>query len=524
MRKNSPVTQQEKHFSKSANILSTTDTKGRIRYVSKDFCDISEFSEKELCGQPHNIVRHPDMPSAAFAMLWEALRDGRSWKGIVKNRCKNGDHYWVDAFATPIVKDGESAEYQSVRVRPERDCVQRARHLYQMLGKGKRPKFLRRAPISLLIKFHTVCWISIVAAALVSTFLFDGSLIVAGCLSFISIATANAVLLAPLKTVLKKAKAISNDKIAMYVYSGRNDEAGQLLLAMNMLESETGAIVGRVADDANNLLANNTSLVSSVQSNKAAIQRLYKEADAVATAINEMSVSIQEVSANTTRTAEAASRVSSESVQSRTLVEGSVTSIETLAGEIARASNVIGRLEKDSEIIFSVIDVIRSVAEKTNLLALNAAIEAARAGEHGRGFAVVADEVRSLANQTHDSTVEITDVIERLQSATKEAVLSMTSAQDKAATSVDQARQVSSSIQSISDAIDNINDMSVQVAAAVEEQTSVTNEVNNSIVHVAGLADEISLSAGHCEKACTDLNSLSESLNELATQFWTRKR
>ena len=143
MKKNYPVTQKEVPVSASANILSTTDTKGRITYVNQDFLEISGFEEEELIGKAHNVVRHPDMPPAAFEDLWRTIQSGRSWMGIVKNRCKNGDHYWVNAYVTPVFKDGQIVEYQSVRSQATREQIARAEKLYAALNAGKPPLAFR---------------------------------------------------------------------------------------------------------------------------------------------------------------------------------------------------------------------------------------------------------------------------------------------------------------------------------------------------------------------------------------------
>jgi aerotaxis receptor len=517
------VTGREKPVSQGANILSTTNIKGKIRYTNQDFDDIAEFTQEELIGNPHNMIRHPDMPTTAFKMLWAALQGGRSWKGIVKNRCKNGDHYWVDAFATPIMKDGKPDEFQSVRVAPRREDQKRAEALYGQLNAGKTPSFLKRRPLALIMKVILVAVLGILLGAGISYFFIGGSLIAAGLVTLIAIAGGMSQLLLPIMKVIEKAKSISEDAVAMHVYTGRNDEAGQLLLAMKMLESETGGVVGRVADDVNNLVTSNSTLTVAIEQNNVAVQELYKETDAVATAINEMSASVQEVTSNTALMANTASIATDEASKSRTVVQTAMDSIESLATEINSASGVIQQLEKDSDAINTVVDVIRSVAEQTNLLALNAAIEAARAGEQGRGFAVVADEVRTLANRTHESTVEITEMIDRLQNGTKNAVQTMNSAQEKANVSVNEANQASKSISAITESMDQINDMSTQAAAAVEQQSAAAEEINKSISHVMTYANEISQGAASCESASIEVKHLAERLSELAKQFWDKK-
>ena len=174
MRINIPVTGTEKPLAKDANILSTTDCKGRIRYVNPEFTELAGYTSEELVGEPHNIIRHPDMPPEAFNMLWSALRQGKSWKGIVKNRCKNGDHYWVDAFAMPIIKEGKASEFQSVRVHPESADVERARALYEQLKKGRIPWFIRWRTLSLKLRCFLVAVMAGIAGSALGHSAFDG--------------------------------------------------------------------------------------------------------------------------------------------------------------------------------------------------------------------------------------------------------------------------------------------------------------------------------------------------------------
>lgn len=524
MRNNQPVTNQEVTVPPSANILSTTSPKGVISHINKDFLEISGFDRDELIDQAHNIVRHPDMPQTAFQMLWKALKGGRSWMGIVKNRCKNGDHYWVDAYATPIINDGEIEELQSVRVKAKEKYVERAEALYQQLQSGKTPGFLKRAQPSFLVKVLGIVGVGALLGTGLSYWLLGGSMIAAQLISLVTIAGGLAWLLSPLKEAIDTAKSILDDPVAMHVYTGRNDEAGQLILAMKALQSETGGVIGRVSEDAHQLVDSNMTLTAAVQQSNSVVKQLHQETDAVATAINEMSASIQEVATNTSLTAEAAEDANQEAIQSRQVVMEAKDSIQSLASEVTSASDVIGQLEQDSEAINAVVDVIRSVAEQTNLLALNAAIEAARAGEQGRGFAVVADEVRTLATRTHNSTEEIMQMIDRLQVGAKNAVSNMGVAQEKAQVSVDEVERVSDSIAVISEAMDNIKNMSTQVAAAVEEQSLVAEEVNRNITQVVTYSNEISDCMDSSEKISIEVQDLAQRLKQLAMQFWQRKQ
>ena len=166
MRLNSPVTGRNVELPRDANILSTTTPQSHITYVNPDFIKISGFTEDELLGQPHNIVRHPDMPSAAFEHMWSTLKSGRSWMGLVKNRCKNGDHYWVSAYVTPITKSGATVEYQSVRTRPEFEQVQAAEKIYAQLRNGK--SALPKSYFTLPVKMLLLVWASIITSIAVA--------------------------------------------------------------------------------------------------------------------------------------------------------------------------------------------------------------------------------------------------------------------------------------------------------------------------------------------------------------------
>ncbi len=526
MRQNLPVTEREKHYPDDANILSTTDTRSHITYISDDFVKISGFTEDELLGQPHNMVRHPSMPSEAFADLWNNLRAGRSWMGMVKNRYKDGDHYWVDAFATPIMKNGHPAEYQSVRVKPRPEYVKRAEVLYAELQAGRKPFALRRCPLPL--RTRAALSVSSSAAIACGAAAGFGALAAgpaAGLWLAISLLGGGTLawMLSPLQAALEKARAISDDPVAMHVYTGRCDEAGQLLLALKALESETGAIIGRIANYAGQQEQHISTLGANVDQSAQGIQQLFNETELVATAILQMSESVQEVSRSAQSTSEAAT--AAESAQAgKACVDTTMLAIGTLAERVEQAADIIHQVDVDSAAINTIVDVIRAVAEQTNLLALNAAIEAARAGEQGRGFAVVADEVRTLANRTHQSTQEIMENILKLQAGARRAVKSMEEARECAREGVEEAQRSTQSIDAIHASISAISGMSQQIAAAVEEQTGVSNEVGQSINRVKNYAAQVLDGVQSTSVLAHTVSGHAQRLRELSQQFWARKR
>ncbi|MBD3610325.1 MAG: methyl-accepting chemotaxis protein [Gammaproteobacteria bacterium] len=297
------------------------------------------------------------------------------------------------------------------------------------------------------------------------------------------------------------------------------DEIAQLCASFNafagkirVLVSEVAASTAQVASAAEEMSQITAQTTDDVTSQKS-------QTEQVATAINQMSVTVQEVAQNAMQAMTSAKEADDESAAGGEVVGETINNITSLATEVEHAADVIHDLEKDVESIGMVLDVIRDIAEQTNLLALNAAIEAARAGEQGRGFAVVADEVRTLASRTQDSTQEIQQMIERLQTGASQAVSVMTEGREKAHQSVAQAGKAGESLGKITKMVSTISDMNTMIASSAEQQGTVAEEVNQNVTSITDLSDRTSQSASHMARASEELAKLSGDLRQLVSHF-----
>jgi methyl-accepting chemotaxis protein len=239
----------------------------------------------------------------------------------------------------------------------------------------------------------------------------------------------------------------------------------------------------------------------------------------VATAMNEMAASVQEVARTAAGAADAARNADNEAKAGKQVVLDTMSSIDSLAGEVEKAAQTLSNLEADIGNIGAIVDVIRGITEQTNLLALNAAIEAARAGEHGRGFAVVADEVRTLAARTQSSTHEIEEMVERLQSGAQEAVTVMNEGRERAKTSVEKASSAGAALDTITAMISTMDEMSAQISNAANEQSSVAEDINRGIVNISQVAEHTAEGARESSVAVETLASISSQLQEAASKF-----
>ncbi|MBI3773076.1 MAG: methyl-accepting chemotaxis protein [Gammaproteobacteria bacterium] len=298
-----------------------------------------------------------------------------------------------------------------------------------------------------------------------------------------------------------------------------HDEMQGIATSFNTMAQQMQQVLEKIVGSAAQLGSASEEVATSSQDSANNIDRQRRETELVATAMNQMTATVHEVANNAAGAATAASKAEQEVRNGLSVVNNTVTTISHLAAEVEKSAGVIKQLESDSQAIGKILDVIKSIAEQTNLLALNAAIEAARAGEQGRGFAVVADEVRTLASRTQQSTVEIEAMIAKLQTQSRSAAATMQEGSKTAETSVSQAHQTEQALQSISASVSTINEMNTLIASAAEEQSATAEEMNKNVSNIRDLAEQTASGSEQTKSASQELSRLGAELQNLVGRF-----
>jgi len=506
MRNNQPVTQREYEFPSDVTLMSVTDTQSHITYANEAFIEVSGFEREELIGQPHNLVRHPDMPTEAFADMWATLKNGQSWTALVKNRRKDGDHYWVRANATPIERGGQVCGYISVRTKPSREEVAVAEDLYRRFREGRAGGLAFRK--GLIVRTGWLAWTSVHAWMPVRWRIWLAcalaALITAGPLGLVGLSTlqwalgAGAALLGavvaavllerqlagPITAILGHAQFGANSFQASNVQLPRVDEIGMLMRVVNQSVLNLRVPINDLARRAR-VLERSSGEISQASGD------LSSRTEAQASALEETAASMEQLGATVKQNADNAH-------QANLLAKGA-SEVAVRGGEaVSRVVGTMKDISTASRRIADIIGVIDGIAFQTNILALNAAVEAARAGEQGRGFAVVASEVRSLAQRSAEAAKEIKSLI----TASVEQVEQGSSLVDAAGTTM---QEVVSSIR-------RVTDLMGEISAASAEQSSGVSQVGDAVVQMdqgtqqnAALVEELSAASIALEQQAQDL-------------------
>lgn len=520
MRHNLPVIDKEFPFPAGQTLVSTTDTKGFIVYCNPAFIEVSGFSKQELLGQPHNLIRHPDMPEEAFRDMWDTISSGRPWSALVKNRRKDGSFYWVMANVTPLLNDqGQCEGYMSVRTEPQRAQVQEAQELYAQMrlerDQGKQVLALKAGrlirisawarlreqlrlglPSQLLIALLAVAALPSLLTAYLTT-PSPWNVYVQLVLVLLMVAGAWLYLLrnivTPLEQLIVAANRMAGGNLTQAALSNRQDQIGELQKALSQLSVNLLSVVRDAREQS-------LSMQEATQEISQGNADLSQRTEAQASNLEQTAAALEEITGTVRETAASAQSASALSVQARELVEKGRDAVNSVA-------DTMQAIEAASTRIGDITQVIDSIAFQTNILALNAAVEAARAGEQGRGFAVVAAEVRTLAQRTSSAAKEIKQLIEDSVAKVGEGSVKTDAARHTMGETVD--------------GVSKVTEIVGEISHATNEQLSGISQINSAVGHLDGITQQNAALVEEMTASAYALNGIAQSVSETVQVFRT---
>jgi aerotaxis receptor len=536
MKINLPVTGVERPYPKGKYIVSRTDLKGVITWGNEAFFEISGFEREELLGKSHNTVRHPDMPSAAFDELWRTVKSGRPWRGTVKNRCKNGDHYWVEALVVPVRKDDVTIGFMSVRTEPGRDQIEVAEAAYRRM-KDKQlsmPTPSAWAQLPLFTKLvGLVVWM--IAAQILGTACHQfapwlglsagGIERVLQLLGITSIAV-GVVLLWQLHDIKRAVRGlvvrldhIAQGDLTQTIPIDRIDELGRLNDAVVTMQTHIKAMLAEITEASNVVNDSASSVTRTMEDAHAVALSQSESATRISTAVAQLTASVDDVAASAQMAAAAVDESSSVLASATVRMNESRSASHAVVASVEQAGATMAELFQSIFAIGRITEAIREIADQTNLLALNAAIEAARAGETGRGFAVVADEVRKLAEKAGTQTGEITQSVGDIQRVTQIAVSGMEQAGAQVASTESAMELAQQGLDAVGHKGVEIIDHSRLIAQRTLEQSTASNEIRQQIIDIASGLEHTTTAMAEVRRQAEGMNTTAHHLHELIRYF-----
>lgn len=513
MRLNEPITQREFDFPEDATLMSTTDTQSHIVYANEAFVQVSGFSRDEIAGQPHNMVRHPDMPPEAFADMWRTLKGGEPWTALVKNRRKNGDHYWVRANAVPVIRGGRHVGYMSVRTKAARDEVAAAEALYRDFREGRAAG--RRLHKGLLLRGGILGWTSLrqtlsvrwrirwVQFAVLPPMLTAaaGLGLSPSALAGVAAAAAGALLLAcwalesqiagPLERLREQTLRVATGDSQSAVHMDRVDEIGMTMRSVGQL----GLMFRWIVDDVSQQVLTVQRAAQEIAEGNIDLSARTEQA---AASLQETASSMEQMTATVKANADTAAEANG--------LAGSTSKAASAGGTaVAEVVTTMTTITASAKKIAEIIGVIDGIAFQTNILALNAAVEAARAGAQGRGFAVVAGEVRALAQRSAEAAKEIRQLI----GASAEDVEAGSQLVDRAGQAMDD----------IVGRVNRVSSLIVEIGAATQEQSDGIAQVGQAVSQLDQVTQQNAALVEQMAAASASLQQQSQQLAEAVNVF-----
>ncbi|WP_353669449.1 methyl-accepting chemotaxis protein [Marinomonas sp. THO17] len=515
------ITGKENDFLESDILVSSTDVKGRITFVNEAFCKVAGYDEGSLIGAPHNIIRHPDVPSAVFADMWANLKRGHSWMGIVKNRCENGDHYWVSAHVSPLLDGDKVIGYESVRRKASQVEKHHAQNMYDRINAGKSLLPWRVKSAS---HFANAIWPAILAFALLAVLALFTDNIIYQVLAIVVALLGAGYVYSQAQSVRRLVSVLSEEArnpIGQYLYCHSVGAKAAIRFEKIHQEAAAHTFRYRLKEGANHLSKRASAAKASVTNNLANFTKQRTTFQDVVAASSQLLTSVTQVASHIQVAVDATEAVGGLTQQSRHLAQQTGTTIDQVYREIADAKQVVSILAEESDKINELVHSISDIAEQTNLLALNAAIESARAGEAGRGFAVVADEVRALAIRTQTATQSIHGMTEALKKHTAEVTQTIDKGTLVAQEGVNSVNQVAEKMSEIEISVQRIVEMTAQINVSSEGQANVARNLNERMTTVDELsvnsierAENIVLNITHIEEEAYEQGNLAERMKQ----------